>query len=176
MKKVDKIVIVLSIIFAILLIIFLTFNSKVNVTLISDGKVYKVIKTEKHKAVALPEPEKEGYDFDGWYDGDIYYSHGAIFNKSVKLEAKWLDQNRQEVELSFASDSSGNIIKTVNIKCGGVIGDTLFNSITPIKTGYVFQYKKKKKGNRVKNDSKIECRDMTYTATWKKIEYESVNE
>lgn len=38
----------------------------------------------------LPRPEKDGYSFDGWYDGDTKIDNGVWkFDKNITLKAKW---------------------------------------------------------------------------------------
>ncbi len=39
----------------------------------------------------LPRPEKDGYSFDGWYDGNTKIDNGVWkFDKNVSLKAKWV--------------------------------------------------------------------------------------
>ena len=83
----------------------------------------------------LPEPEREGYDFDGWFLESSYVNkvyEGSIINLSSEetLYAKW-DAETFDVTLNYNDENMPNEVITVTY------GET-YDLPQPTKTGYVF--------------------------------------
>ena len=134
----------------------------------NNVKITDVISAEKGQDITLPEPELEGYDFAGWYQDGEYISHISKFEENTVLEAKWLEEDRQEIVLSFVG-ATGEVIRTANIKCGGIIGDVLYTYVTPFRDGYLFDGWQDETGKKVGYDTIVECHDITLTAMWNEI-------
>ncbi len=65
---------------------------QVEITLNANGGYYlgsKVLKTKKGTSITLPLITKTGYNFLGWYNGDVLYTSDTIINSNVTLDAKW---------------------------------------------------------------------------------------
>lgn len=84
-------------------------KEKVNITFDSDGgtNVDKIISYVGDKIGKLPTPEKDGYTFDGWYEGDIKYTENAVLSQDISLKAKWI--LKEEVTVKFDSDGGTEV-------------------------------------------------------------------
>lgn len=47
------------------------------------------VKVKEGKTVKLPSPEREGYTFDGWFNGDEKWTNVKLVTKDLTLTAKW---------------------------------------------------------------------------------------
>lgn len=70
-----------------------------------DGGVCEDLVTEfrSYKDVVLKTPSKEGYAFDGWYEGKTRLE-GLQENKNYTLTAKWKEAKPEEVEIVYELD------------------------------------------------------------------------
>ncbi len=96
-------------------------NKKYKVSFIVDDKTYEVVKVEKDSTVSfIDAPQKQDYNFRGWFDGDEYFDFTTKINKKYKLVAKY-SKICENHEWFLASCSNP---KTCMI-CGITEGDTL---------------------------------------------------
>lgn len=66
------------------------FVHKYNVVLVSDNDILEVQAINYNGTVKTPKPpEKENYDFEGWYIGDKKYDFNKPVHKDIKIEAKF---------------------------------------------------------------------------------------
>lgn len=128
MKKVIKILFML-----ILVITLFACSSKVVVEFETNGgnEIHKV-EIEKGTDFVLPEaPEKEGYNFIGWYlDAEFSKEYKSIddLKGTVKLYAKWEEIKKYTVEF-----------KNVDLNSIVVIhGEKITEPSDPVKEGFVF--------------------------------------
>lgn len=56
-----------------------------------------------YKEVSLKVPTKEGFAFDGWYEGDVKVE-SIKENRNYSLKAKWVDAAPQEIALNFVKE------------------------------------------------------------------------
>ena len=97
-KKLDKILGILLIICAVAGVIYVGFidqdalKPSYTVTLNSNGAVISEdsFTVKKGKTITLPEPTKEGYVFDGWYNGDSKWTTEDTITEDTILTAKWI--------------------------------------------------------------------------------------
>ncbi len=57
------------------------------------GTAKSTIKVYSGNAIGeLPAPEKSGYDFLGWYNGDTLYTYESVIDSNVTLTARWAEK------------------------------------------------------------------------------------
>ena len=78
------------------------------------------------------DPTKEGYTFDGWYDGETKITAETVVTGNITATAKF-DVNSYQVTF----DIDGTTEKVVTINYGDKIGDEM--PADPVKEGYVFK-------------------------------------
>ncbi len=77
---------------AIVIIWLFSSNKEIVITFDCDGAgSIAAIKTKKGESVELPEIEKEGYIFNGWYSDEIKVTNSTTFDKDTTLKAKWIE-------------------------------------------------------------------------------------
>lgn len=110
----------------------------VSVYFISDGIVTGETTVYTGAEVGdLPQPEKEGYTFGGWYDtaactGDAYVSTDVWNTEDpVNLYAEWIPKQYEITLDANGGDSEGG--NTVTVAYG-----TTFSLPVPVKEGYAF--------------------------------------
>ena len=83
------------------------------------------------KQYDLPIPTKEGYEFDGWYNGDILIQNSGVWalTQNLELVAQW----NKIYTISFNSNGGSEIPNMI-----GVSGKTINPPMDPIKIDYVF--------------------------------------
>lgn len=131
---------------------------------VDGGKQINTITSYKgDKVGTLPTPEKEGYIFDGWYEGEVKYTENAVLYEDTKLKAKWI--LKEEVKVSFDTDGAGAIDDKKLYK-----GDLVGSLPTLSKDGYDFLgwYD----GNIKYNEKTEVLKDVVLKAKWKLIEKE----
>ena len=119
-KKALIITIAILTITVIGIVIFLSFGKGNKFTISFDtngGKSLSSIKVNNGDTSDLPKPEKEGYDFVGWYteDGKAFDFNTRI-TSDIKLIAKWQKKNTR-INVIFYGNG-GNI---VSMDGGGTI-------------------------------------------------------
>lgn len=133
------------------------------ITLNNDG-VSEVIEVKEKNTVTKPTtPEREGYDFDGWYYNGTKFDFTTIITKDITLEARWTAKNVTKWEVTF-DVSGGTPIDKLNV----VDGEKIDEIPKPEKTGYKFisWYYNEKEFNF---DQKI-TNNITLVAKWEKEE------
>lgn len=130
-----------------------------------ETKLLKV-QANQHYGV-IPRPEKNGYDFDGWYTartgGEIVYGSVAKAKKSLTLYAHW--KEGKNLKVSF--DANGGTELTYEKKLYE-IGKYYSNLPKVIRKNYEFAdwYTSKLGGTRVTVGSKVERANQTLYARW----------
>ena len=111
MKK--KLPILLTIIFVMVLsVIGLTAcgGNKYKIRFVVDGEIYTTLETTGNGIIEFPTtPEKEGYNFDGWYyDEDVWeepFYEDSLVNKPIsndlRVFAKWSNRSGIEYGMTF---------------------------------------------------------------------------
>ena len=191
MKK--RIIIICSVIVLIIASVtvgFLLFkkkDSKVTITFDTNGGKYEsAIKIDKGTSANLPEAEREGYVFIGWYteSGETFDSN-TVVTTNTKVVAKWIKEEDCPIREGGYSKivkfdtTGGNTVENITI----CVTCTPENVILPVpqKDGYTFdgwyadsRLTKKAEGevNNVKNAvwTKVGCYDQETTlyAKWQK--------
>ena len=90
----------------------------------------------------LPEPTKEGYDFDGWYteDGNLIKSSDIVnITKNTTLTASW---SVKKYTVTFKNDD-GSVLYTTLAQYGNKI---VYSGKTPVSTKIIPGYESKFKG------------------------------
>ena len=125
---------VIKILFMMILVITLfACSSKVVVEFETNGgnEIHKV-EIEKGTDFVLPEaPEKEGYNFVGWYlDAEFSKEYKSIddLKGTIKLYAKWEEIKKYTVEFKNVDLNSIEVID----------GDKITKPADPVKDGFVF--------------------------------------
>ena len=78
------------------------------------------------------DPTKEGYTFDGWYDGETKITAETVVTGNITATAKF---DVKSYQVTF--DIDGTTEKVVTINYGDKIGDEM--PADPVKEGYVFK-------------------------------------
>lgn len=77
---------------AIVIIWLFSSNKEIIITFDCNGaSSIAAIKIIKGENVELPEIEKEGYIFNGWYSDEIKVTNTTTFDKDTTLKAKWIE-------------------------------------------------------------------------------------
>ena len=113
MKK-KNVVIVVSVFVALIIIGVVAFlllsNKKVTISFnVDGGTAVESIKVKKGEEVKLPTTTKEGYVFEGWYDGNTKLEEKAKFEKDVTLKANWLDEEAETFTITFDSKGGSKV-------------------------------------------------------------------
>ena len=103
-KNKKKIIIIIASIIVLLIILFtliLCFKPKYyEVIFDSDGgSIVETVKVKENDKVIKPtDPEKEGFEFAGWYYNEELYDFDTPVKQNMTLKAKWEEGNTVEVE------------------------------------------------------------------------------
>lgn len=156
---------------AILIIICIAFKNKTyTVKFNTDGgSIIEVQKIKRGEKIIKPlDPEKEGYEFIGWYlDGKQYYFDTSI-KSDVELVAKWQKKTNLETVTVTFDTGGGSKISSVEIEKGSKLNKPK----DPTKEGFSF-VEWLLDNNSFNFDVEIK-NDITLTAKWKKIESDEV--
>lgn len=60
---------------------------------LKSGEINPIRVYEGSPIAALPNPTREGYDFEGWYIGNTKYTTESTFSEDVTLTARWSRKN-----------------------------------------------------------------------------------
>ena len=108
-------------------------STKMEVTYMVDGEVYRVQEYEMDTQISLPTaPTKEGYTFIGWYTDEaltVPYAEGAI-NQGITLYAKF---SISTVYIVINTDGG-----TISNKAVEVVPGEDYTIDAPVKEGYTF--------------------------------------
>lgn len=173
MSKKFKIGIACGIICLLLIIIVLCITLKsTSYTITFDSNGGTSISSQKikngEKAIKPLDPEKDGFEFEGWYlDGEKFYFDSKI-SENIRLEAKWIKKtNFETVKVTFDTDG-GSKISSVEVE----IGKKIKKPTNPTKEGYVF-VEWLLDNNSFNFDTEI-ISNIKLKASWKKLEEDSV--
>ena len=160
---------------AIAALVFFLWPRPKDVTITFDsngGTPVEDIVVKEGSVIRLPETEKTGYEFAGWYWDDIKLEKEIKVKENRDLIAKWVLKQEPVTEpilfeITFNTDG-GNNVEKVKAKCG----EPLKLPTSPEKNRYIFRGWNDKYGRRVEEGALLSCEDQTLTAIWeKKIEY-----
>ena len=110
----------------------------VTVTFDADGGVCEESsrQAEAGKRVGkLPVPTKEGYTFDGWYDGSTRATAYSAFDGNVTLKAVWRSSAEPEERFLVTFVDGDQTVDTCSVKGGS----TVAKPEDPAKEGYTFK-------------------------------------
>lgn len=97
----------------------------------SSRYALEVVADGNHVVAPISSPIKAGYDFDGWYDGDIKYTFGSTLSDNITLTAKFSNPINYDITYNLDGGTATNP-ETYNVESDAI---TLNN---PVKTGYTF--------------------------------------
>ena len=82
----------------------------------NDTGVSEVKIAKGEKMSEPPNPQKKGYKFIGWYNGNDLYDFSTILNKDINLTVKWKYNKTETIESEKTSNASedGNSNNTSN--------------------------------------------------------------
>lgn len=148
-------------------IITISFNSK-------GGNDIDDIQVTVGSSVTLPVPEREGYTFTGWYNGDVEYTVETTSNikDNIVLTAKWEKKIETEptptsksIKISFDS-REGSKVNSITVKCTDNVA-TIPTLPKPTKDAYNFLSWEDKFGKSILEGAKLTCEgDLTLYAIW----------
>ena len=96
---------------------------------LDGGTCYDLITEFKHdEDITLPTPSKDGFIFEGWFEGETKVEE--ITNKNYELKAKW----RQFVPCTVNYDLDGGMF-TYGYQTSAEIGDAFFNDFVKYSNG-----------------------------------------
>lgn len=104
-----------------------TYNLDGGTPLIDD------VKLEKGKKVTEPEePEKEGYEFIGWFVGSVEFDFDLPINENVTIKAKW-----EKIIVSY--EVTFDLVYDIETFSENVLeGETVTEPDNPVRDGYKF--------------------------------------
>ena len=103
------------------------------VTFTIDGEKSEVKVAEGEKVSKPSDPEKEGYNFLGWYVGEEAYDFEKAVNADLEVTAKFEEVKPEvkEYTVKFVVDGEASEVKVVE-------GEKASKPADPVKEGYVF--------------------------------------
>lgn len=138
------------------------------------GSKVESITFNKGDAVELPATEKEGYTFEGWYNGSELVDNEAtskLTAKTVFLKAKWEEIKKEDKVMKITFDSKGGSkVSAITIKCENDAATIKSLPKNPTKDGYTFRAWEDKHGKVILVDAKLTCDDITLYAAYDKKE------
>ena len=143
----------------------ITFNPGENATV--DKTTKEVTYGEKYGE--LPTPTKEGYDFDGWYNGATKLEETAKVDitDNTEVTAKWVGS---KYTITFNPGEGATVDKTTKeVTYGEEYGELP----TPTKEGYIFKdwYTEETDGTKIESSTIVEITsDATLYAHWEAIQ------
>ncbi len=105
-------------------------RNDLKLTLYADGEKYKIISIQRGQKTGEPSaPEKEGYDFAGWYLDDELFDFNKKITKNMILEARY---TKKVYTVTFKIINKNSIIEKVEYM------DKVRKPENPTKEGYEF--------------------------------------
>lgn len=134
---------------------------KYTVTFESDSATVKTVEIEEGKTLKISDvpsdPVKDGFVFDGWFNGDAKFERLTAVTDNVKYTAKWT----KLFTVKFVDGDS--VVKSASVKDGEKLEVSDIPS-DPAKSGFVFEGWFN--GEVEFNASAVVSEDVTYTAKW----------
>ncbi len=127
------------------------------------GSSVEDLKVEKGTEVDLPVTSKEGYTFLGWFDGESEVKSDTVFEKDMKLVAKWekIPEEAKTMEISFDA-KGGTKTNSIKVECD----KELPMLPTPTRNGYRFVSWADKNGKVILKGALLSCENVTLYANW----------
>ena len=123
-------------------------------------------KIEKGKTAQKPaDPAREGYTFEGWFDGETEYDFTKAVEKNFTLSAKWTEVPAASVYYTVRFMDGANEYKSAKVESG----KTAQKPADPVKNGYAFKEWILSDGTAY-DFTKTVTADITLYATWNKIQ------
>lgn len=150
----------------IVVALLLTNNKKIIISFDTDGaKKVSSIKINKGNSVKLPNIEKNGFEFGGWYLNDEKVTDLTKFTKNETLKAKWIVEVAKTFKITFDSNG-GSMVESIVLECG----KELFLPANPTKDGYSFVSWIDENENPILDKTLLTCENITLKAKWNKEE------
>lgn len=134
-SKIVKSLFILTLFLSVLCVIT-SCTKKFKVTFEVEGSIVKEVEVKKGKTVAAADvptdPEKDGFEFVGWFNGSEEFSTSKEINSDVKYAAKF---NQIKYTVSFEVD--GSVVKSVEVNAGGKVAASDV-PVDPVKDGFEF--------------------------------------
>lgn len=146
MKKkiiiIGTIVVVTIVAIIAILLLLIKKDNKVTISFDTNGGQHEsAIKIDKGTSTNLPEIERDGYDFIGWYteDGKAFDSK-TVVTSDTKLVAKWQKKNTR-YQVTF--DANGGAHTTMDGGNNTLVqftetNGTVLKPVDPERNGYTF--------------------------------------
>ena len=123
-------------------------------------------KIEKGKTAQKPaDPAREGYTFEGWFDGETEYDFTKAVEKNFTLSAKWTEVPAASVYYTVRFMDGANEYKSAKVESG----KPAQKPADPVKSGYAFKEWILFDGTAY-DFTKAVTADITLYATWNKIQ------
>ena len=123
-------------------------------------------KIEKGKTAQKPaDPAREGYTFEGWFDGETEYDFTKAVEKNFTLSAKWTEVPAASVYYTVRFMDGANEYKSAKVESG----KPAQKPADPVKNGYAFKEWILSDGTAY-DFTKAVTADITLYATWNKIQ------
>ena len=159
-----SVVIIATIVVAVLLLTGK--ESKITISFdVDGGKSVSSIEIKKGESIKLPDANKEGYTFDGWFLNDQRVTDSTAYDKDVTLKAKWISNGTKTFTVTFDSDG-GSKVESIKVECDKEIS----LPTNPTKEGYTFISWIDKNETPIYDKALLSCEDITLKANWKKEE------
>ena len=98
------------------------------------GSVIASQTAEKGDSINLPIPEKQGFIFDGWFEGEVKVTTPFVVNKDTSLKAKWTEEPPAPAIFTVTFDADGGTAVVEIQKTNG----EMINLPTTTKAGFEF--------------------------------------
>jgi uncharacterized repeat protein (TIGR02543 family) len=135
-----KIIGICAFLFFLLALAACTGTEKVTINFNSNGgnEISEVIIDADTTTIDLPNPVKEGFQFDGWYFDEAltvpFTITGLLTNQNPTLYAKWVADEQETFTITFESNG-GSAVSPINL----APGVTITAPTAPTKEGYIFK-------------------------------------
>ena len=146
-----------------IILYFFVLNKKITITFIDGSTTVETLKMKKGVKITLPDVDKEGYSFEGWYYNNKKVTENDTFSQNVTLVGNWLEIGVSIMTFTFDT-VGGNEIEPMTVEC-----DTEFNLPTPTKSGYKFLDWRDRNDIVISDETKLVCQDIALTANWEQI-------
>ncbi len=162
-KKLPLIIGIILLLAVVGVILYFVLNKKITITFIDDSTTVQTLKIKKGEKITLPDVDKEGYNFEGWYYNGNKVSKDDTFSKDTTIVGKWIIVGASTMTFTFDT-VGGNKIEPLTVEC-----DTEFHLPTPTKSGYKFLEWRDKNEIVISYETKLVCEDVELKANWEQI-------
>ncbi len=88
------------------------------------------------KATEPEAPKMEGFEFDGWYNGDVKYDFATAVDTDITLVAKWKEITNYKVTFNLDGGELSGAVLEQSVAAGALV---VAPDGTPTKSNYVFK-------------------------------------